>query len=80
MTNIKAQELNDIVYELNHEHLRSPINENTKNENDGHKQLLQESFRLIIQNISFLFGYLVQEQVNGESELHEKFLEKLLHS
>ena len=42
MTNIKAQELNDIVYEQNHEHPKLPINENIKDENDGHKQHLHE--------------------------------------
>ena len=44
MINIKARELNDIVYELNHELLRLPINENIKDEYDGHKPHLQESF------------------------------------
>ena len=80
MINIKVQELNDIVYEPNHEHLKLPTNENTKNENDGHKPHSLELFQLIIQNISYLFGYLVLEPVNGEFEQHERFLEKLQHS
>jgi len=42
MNNIEMQGLNDIVYEQNHEHHRLPTNENIKDENDGHKQLLLE--------------------------------------
>jgi hypothetical protein len=40
--NIKMLELTDIVFEQNHEHLKLHINENIKDENDGHKQHLLE--------------------------------------
>ena len=75
--NTKAQELSDIVYEPNHELLRLLINESIKDENDGHKQHSHESFQSTIPNISFLFGYPVQGQANGEYEQPEKFSEKL---
>ena len=42
MINIEMQELHDIVYELSHEHLRLPTNENIKDENDGPKPHLHE--------------------------------------
>ena len=42
MINIKPQELNDIVWVQNREHLRLPINEGIEDEYDGHKQLLHE--------------------------------------
>ena len=42
MINIEMQELHDIVYELSHEHLRLLINENIRDENDGHKPHLHE--------------------------------------
>jgi hypothetical protein len=45
MINIKTQELNDIVCEQNHEHHRLLTNEDTKDEYDGHKPHLHESFQ-----------------------------------
>ena len=47
------QELNDIACEQNHEHHRLPINEDIKNEFDGHKLHLLELFQLMILNILF---------------------------
>ena len=50
---MKQLEYNDIVCELNHEHLKLLINEDIKDEYDGLKQHSRELYQLMILNISF---------------------------